>query len=722
MHVAFKNIQNIVNVSIISVILMLPLIFLPITREFVSISKTFIFIIIIHILFILSFVSFIVKMRLSLPKNHLFNGVLLFIVGIALSVALMSTNKSMALTDQNAGLFIFLSLSIFLVFLSFRSKSILKSILFYNLVSGSIVAFVTLVLFFQPFNNIELPLVISFLKNPFFNPIGSQFDLIYYLGFTIVCFFGLASIVKYENTKSTTPVSSLKFKANKTSSISYVLFAIIVIGFSLQLYQVVRVAFFTSEGIMVPPLSTSWIAAIESLKNLFTAFFGVGIGNFPSVFTQAKDISYNVTDVWQIGSFEISRTALLHIFTEAGLLSVLGLIFIYVYILQNLKKVSFATMLVIFYGLFGLLFFPPSFFLFYIIFLTFGFFLIDFKQDENVLIIDISKFLPIYIILIIITGIIVIVSLYININHFIAEVHYRRAIDAGTVGNGQELILNQERAIQTNLNNPIFRKGYAETNLLLLSNIISQIESEEEITEEERLAIEGFGLQAINQAQAAIVMNEGIADNWYFLANIYRNLIPIDQNAILSAVQAYRQAIVLDPQNPTYRLELGGLYYLVEEYEESQRLFEESVLLKRDWPNARYNLAWAYNQQGNFRGAVEHMEIVTRLLDPVNQEEDLKRAQEDLQVFREALDKQVSEQESQQGQQQQTETNDLNQQDELDVDGELSLPEQQASVEADINIIDQETSIDPLLDEQETDVQDEDLEESNQDSSLNINP
>jgi tetratricopeptide (TPR) repeat protein len=56
------------------------------------------------------------------------------------------------------------------------------------------------------------------------------------------------------------------------------------------------------------------------------------------------------------------------------------------------------------------------------------------------------------------------------------------------------------------------------------------------------------------------------------------------------------QAIALDPVNPRLRLDLGGIYYALGNYQAAAQVFSQAVNLKPDYANAHYNLAQSLKQ------------------------------------------------------------------------------------------------------------------------------
>ena len=71
-------------------------------------------------------------------------------------------------------------------------------------------------------------------------------------------------------------------------------------------------------------LTTSWVIAVETLKN--SPLFGVGLGNFVEAFSRFRPASFNMTDMW-VNMFGVSLMGIFHWWTELGLVG-LGLILI----------------------------------------------------------------------------------------------------------------------------------------------------------------------------------------------------------------------------------------------------------------------------------------------------------------------------------------------------------------------------------------------------------
>jgi len=115
---------------------------------------------------------------------------------------------------------------------------------------------------------------------------------------------------------------------------------------------------------------------------------------------------------------------------------------------------------------------------------------------------------------------------------------------------------------------------------------------------------------------------------------VYRSITGVVQGADAWTVSAYQRAIVLDPQNPSYRVALGGVLYGYKQYDDALRLFEQAISLKSDWPNALYNYAWAAYQKEEYAIAANAMQSCVALLNPKKDAADYKKASADLEEFK----------------------------------------------------------------------------------------
>lgn len=209
---------------------------------------------------------------------------------------------------------------------------------------------------------------------------------------------------------------------------------------------------------------------------------------------------------------------------------------------------------------------------------------------------------------------------------YAAEYYFRQSIQSAATNNGTETYDNQRLAISANPQRSEYRNTYAQTNLLLASNLATS----ENLTDTDRSTIQTLIAQAIREARLSTeVVNPLSAGSWEIRAGVYRSLIGVADNASQWALGAYNTAIQLDPTNPRLRLEAGAIYYVNGDYLSAANLFRQATNLKPDYANAHYNLAQALVQLNNAPLALRELQLVARLVD--QDSADYARVQEEIQ-------------------------------------------------------------------------------------------
>ncbi len=623
----FNRINNIV----LSVIVFLtPILFLPITRDFVVLSKYYFFLFAVIALLILSLIKLFITKKIYWNKNPFIQSFFLIILAYALSIIIMSPNKIQALLQPNYGMLMIAGMISFYLYLT-NSISLEKknNLTFLFTLSGFVTSLFALIIVINPFKNADVPYIFSFLKNTYFNSVGNQVELIGFLVFTLI----LAGqyLFKAKHNKS-------KESQNAEMNIMYGIFSLfIALGIGSQIFIIAKTILSEGGQIILPPLNESWYTAIEVLKNPITALFGVGVDNFTGVFPRAKELSYNASNLWQVSTFQTSRSAVLHILTELGLVGFAGFLLLCSKAVKHFDHVKTEHKAVFIFTIVLLVLFPPSFITWFMFFTSLALISSDLRQKEQAEVyeIDFAQIVPIFIGFVVIYILVVGSFAYVIGRSFASEIYFKKSIDAIAKNDLVSLYQNQQQAVILNGFNEDFRISFSQTNLLLANRIASK--KKEDITEQDRTDISKAIQQAILEAKAAVALNQQDVTNWQNLAEIYRNILNVAQGAEVWTVSAYQKTIELDPKNPIYSLQLGGIYYLYGNYDEAQSLFEQSVLLKPDWANSHYNLAWTYYQKKQYQAAADQMQVVLTLTDPKKAEADYKKAQKDLEEFKKLI-------------------------------------------------------------------------------------
>lgn len=621
-------------------VFVMPVFFLPLTSEYYSTSKFYLLAAAVVILIATNVIEIIVRKKVRIIGSKLDIPLVIFLSGILLSILISSTNKFQALINLNLGFIPLLFMFIFYLFLSKsdeKTKMLIDKSLFY---SSTLLSVITIILFFRPFNLINLGQSWQFLSPISFTPIGNYSDLILFISFSLV--YRL-------------------FKRN-FSTADVVAIAINTTAILLSIYTAIKYGV-----IAVVPYRLAWYSALEILKNPQTAFTGIGVDNFSVVFTRVKDLAYNQSNYWQVNSFSVSRSIFMNILTETGILGMLSFLFALFTGFSLTKEAENRSHLAImtFWAL-AVFIFPISFVAMTLLFITMA--MLEKSPQKNE--VDLEKPFPFYIaIVIILIGAVAGLS-YLMGRNYLSEFRFKKSLDGLIANNAKEVYDNMRLARILNPYNERIILNFSQTNLIIANNMSQR----EELSEDDRQTIARAIQASISEAKQLIRLNPNKAQYWENLANIYRTMIPIAQGADAWTVSAYQRAIVLDPQNPSYRLALGSVYYLLNKYNEATSFFEQAVALKPDWANGYYNLAWTYYQNKQYEKAALSMQNVTRFIDRETSPEDFKKAESDLEQFKKQLPLEQSNTES-------TKELSLPVQSETEIDPKIELPKE-ASPEA----------------------------------------
>jgi tetratricopeptide (TPR) repeat protein len=175
---------------------------------------------------------------------------------------------------------------------------------------------------------------------------------------------------------------------------------------------------------------------------------------------------------------------------------------------------------------------------------------------------------------------------------------------------------------------------FSQINLALANSIVSGIPQGQTPSEGNRQTISSLLQQAVNNARAAVALAPTTSINWQNLSQIYRSLIGVGQGAEEFTILTLNQAIALDPANPLLRIELGGVYYQLQQYDAAQQQFLAAINLKPDLANAYFNLANAQEANREFPQALASYEATLRL---VTNAEDKKQLEEKITTLRKTV-------------------------------------------------------------------------------------
>ncbi|MCL4439022.1 MAG: hypothetical protein M1609_00070 [Firmicutes bacterium] len=205
----------------------------------------------------------------------------------------------------------------------------------------------------------------------------------------------------------------------------------------------------------------------------------------------------------------------------------------------------------------------------------------------------------------------------------LADYHHRLALNAVAANQGIAAYNELVAAEKLNPYNDLYRTDLAQTNFALASAIVkakgpSEASPAGSFTDQDKQNIQILLQQSINEAKTATTLSPRSAVNWEILALLYRQISGVAQNALVFSLDSYGRAIFQDPLNPQLRVNVGGVYYAVKNYDLAIRFFTDAINLKPDFPNGYYNLSVALRDKGDLNGAQVIGEKLLPLLDPAS--------------------------------------------------------------------------------------------------------
>lgn len=142
----------------------------------------------------------------------------------------------------------------------------------------------------------------------------------------------------------------------------------------------------------------------------------------------------------------------------------------------------------------------------------------------------------------------------------------------------------------------------------------NQLAAKENLTTEERDQIAGLVSGALKDFKNATEQDPTSSYAWYNRAIAYKMLIGTADNSEDFAIEAIEKAISLDPNNPSFYLESGSIYLLIENYEKAIDNFQKVTKMKPDYANGFYNLGIVYKKVGSYGEAKKALQKALEIL------------------------------------------------------------------------------------------------------------
>jgi Tfp pilus assembly protein PilF len=573
-----------------SIFLIFPIVFIPIVLDGFGFGKNLVLAAMAFVALVLWTVKLIIDKERIVKTNKLFWLFLVFVIWSGVTFFRLDAGSKMVSLMNPMGMGTIISFFIlFFVWLQINDKEETRKQFLFLTVAGLISGIVSLVVFLLPAS--KLPLLIP--KTDPLLSINSAWSLAGSVLaeatlFLFLIFGWLKGLLK--KVKEKFELKDYWMEAGAT-----VFFSLL---FLLDIYRVFK------AGWIFLDFKSAWVIAAETFK--VAPIFGVGIGNFLEAFNSFRPASFNLTSYWS-GSFSTSSMGILQIWTELG---VVGLIFVFylMAMVLKLKKTVKIGQLVLFLAISLLL--PLNLLTVFLLVWILSSNMIATKESKLILNVGENNFnvMPYVVAVLVLVG--VGFGSFWAGRMFLGDFYMRKSLVAATKNDGTKTYELQIKAIGFNPNLASYRKTYSQVNLSLAQTLLSKTD----ISDDDKTKASTLVQQAVREAKTAVSLSQKNPEYWYNLAGIYKTLVGLVDGAADWSYQAYQQTVILDPINPTYYLDMGGLLYAAGSYEQAERSFEQAATNKANFANAWYNWAYAAKQQNKLAAAVSRLEQALTLV------------------------------------------------------------------------------------------------------------
>ena len=202
----------------------------------------------------------------------------------------------------------------------------------------------------------------------------------------------------------------------------------------------------------------------------------------------------------------------------------------------------------------------------------------------------------------------------------LVSVHYfSKTLTASTIPIAEESI---SKALSLHQND-LYMRTYAQVYLAKINSIVAKGDS---LSEADKADLQANIYQAVNGAQSAINYNKTNYLNFNSLGAVYNTVGLLGvENVYDKAIEAYKEASVLNPLNPGIKLNISRVFFAEKKIQESRDYANEALALKPNYIEALVVLSQIEKSDSNNALAISYAEKAlalipddTSLLDYVN--------------------------------------------------------------------------------------------------------
>ncbi len=413
----------------------------------------------------------------------------------------------------------------------------------------------------------------------------------------------------------------------KAHPVQLVVVVVLLLGILLYGYNLLP----GKSSLRLPSFGSSWSLALDSVRDPRGALIGSGTGSYQAVYQHFKPMWMNGTPDWAT-LFNVGANMPLTLLTMTGFVGLVAWLFLFVTVCLQVKKtqakdVPPLAMLITTFVL--QLLFPPNVVIIAIQAVLMALFIASKRQEDGILhfnffhvkIHRLTQMLPgkqaeprgpLYLTSGIILILLTIASYYLG-RFYLGSYYSLAAVKSFQANDALGVYNNQWQAIAYNSSYDLYHRRYAITSVGIAEILAEKTDK----TAQDSETISRLIQQAVSEGKAAVTLDPTDAQNYALTASIYQRLIGGVDGSETFAEQYYVQAINLYPSAPELYVSLAGIYFKQEKWDQAARVLNQALIVKDDYPNTHYNLAFALEKLKAFEQAkAQYERTLTFVADP----------------------------------------------------------------------------------------------------------
>ncbi len=369
-----------------------------------------------------------------------------------------------------------------------------------------------------------------------------------------------------------------------------------------------------SNDEVTPSLSATTLVAKEILKK--SPLLGIGPNRFGDAWAMHKPAAVNTTVFWDV-AFGTGSGLLPTLASTTGYLGVLSLLaFLVLFIITGFKSIfssikggksgeSVVFFIASLYLLVTCLLYSTGMVIF-LLGLAFAGIFIGVSSNRpggEIAISFLNSKKTFFATLLLVFLIIISAALSFKyIERFTSIPHFIRAVNATDIPTAEASIIKAN----TLHSNDLYLRTYAQVFVNKLNSLISKGSS---ITEAEKASLQPTLTQAVDGATLATQYDGLSFLNFQTLGSVYYTALSLGvPDARDKAIEAFTKASTLNPLNPRLKLALASVYMADGKNKEAKELVGEALVLKPDYIDAFLTLSQIAKSEGDNAGAISYAE------------------------------------------------------------------------------------------------------------------